>query len=122
MLHSTIGDTMTTLICTKSWSTCRKAVALLEQHNIAFEYREYKKNPLSLKELQNVMQKLNIAANTLLRKRDKAYKENNLNGKESDATLLPLFVENPGLMQRPILVHNDKAIVGRPIENMLTIV
>ena len=113
---------MTTLICTKSWSTCRKAVALLEQHNIAFEYREYKKNPLSLEELQNVMQKLNIAANTLLRKRDKAYKENNLNGKESDALLLPLFVENPGLMQRPILVHNDKAIVGRPIENMLTIV
>lgn len=68
------------------------------------------------------MTKLDAPASTLLRKRDKAYKENNLTGTEDDATLLALFVANPTLMQRPIFIHEDKAIVGRPIENMLTIV
>ena len=53
---------------------------------------------------------------------DKAYKENNLTGKEDDSTLLALFVEFPTLLQRPIFVNGDRAVVGRPIDNMLTIV
>ena len=113
---------MITLICTKTCTTCRKGVALLDEHNVTYEYREYKKNPLSLEELQILMAKLDVPANTLLRKRDKAYKANNLTGNEDDATLLPLFAANPGLMQRPILVNGDKAVVGRPIENMLALV
>ena len=112
---------MAILICTKTCTTCRKGVALLDDHNIDYEYREYKKNPLSLSELQDLMQKLNVPANTLLRKRDKAYKENGLTGTEDDSTLLALFVEHPTLMQRPIFVNGSKAVVGRPIENMLTI-
>ena len=112
---------MTTLICTKTWSTCRKAVALLEEHNIEYTYREYKKNPLSKKEITDMLQKLGEPANTLLRKRDKAYKEFSLTGKEDDATLVPLFETHPTLMQRPIFIHNDQAVVGRPIETMLTI-
>ena len=112
---------MATLICTKTCTTCRKGVALLDDHNIEYEYREYKRNPLSLKELQELMSKLKVPANTLLRKRDKAYKENNLTGTEDDSTLLALFVDFPTLLQRPIFVNGDRAVVGRPIENMLTI-
>ena len=67
------------------------------------------------------MTKLKVPANTLLRKRDKAYKENRLTGTEDDATLLALFVKFPTLMQRPVFVNGNRAIVGRPIENMLTI-
>ena len=113
---------MITLICTKTCTTCRKGVALLDEHNVTYEYREYKKNPLSLEELQTLMTKLDMPASALLRKRDKAYKANNLTGTEDDATLLALFVEHPTLMQRPILVNGDKAVVGRPIENMLGII
>ena len=113
---------MAVIICTKTCTTCRKGVALLDENNVAYEYREYKKNPLSLDELKEVLTKLDVPANTLLRKRDKAYKENNLTGNEDDATLLALFVQHPTLMQRPIFVNGDKAVVGRPIEKMLTIV
>ena len=69
-----------------------------------------------------MLQKLGEPARTLLRKRDKAYKELSLTGKEDDTTLISLFAQYPTLMQRPIFIHNSKAIVGRPIENMLTIV
>ena len=112
---------MAILICTKTCTTCRKGVALLDENNIQYEYREYKKDPLSLEELQELLAKLNVPANTLLRKRDKAYKANRLTGTEDDTTLLALFVENPTLMQRPIFINGDKAVVGRPIENMLDI-
>jgi len=92
---------------------------LLNERNIEFQYREYKKNPLSEDELQALFRKLKIPANTLLRKREKAYKELSLTGKESNDELLPHFVAHPGLMQRPILICNDDAIVGRPVEKLL---
>jgi arsenate reductase (glutaredoxin) len=95
---------------------------LLDENNIEYTYREYKKNPLTLEELQDMCRKLGEPANTLLRKRDKVYKELSLSGTEDDATLLPLFVKHPTLMQRPIFIHKTKAVVGRPIENMLNIV
>ena len=95
---------------------------MLEEHNIEYTYREYKKNPLSKKEITDMLKKLGEPANTLLRKRDKAYKELSLTGKEDDAALIPLFAKYPTLMQRPIFIHNSKAVVGRPIENMLTII
>ena len=67
------------------------------------------------------MRLLNVPANTLLRTRDAAYTANNLTGMESDDLLLPLFAEHPTLMQRPIFVHQNRAVVGRPVETMLTL-
>ena len=98
------------------------AVALLKEHNIDFSYREYKKNPLSLEELQQLFQKLNIPANTVLRKREKAYKDLGLNGTEDDATLLAHFAVHPALMQRPIFVSGEKAILCRPAERILELI
>jgi arsenate reductase len=92
---------------------------LLNEHGVSFEYREYKKNPLTLSELQNLMTQIGEPANTLLRKREKAYKELGLSGTESDETLLPLFVKHPALMQRPIFVHEGKAVLCRPHERLL---
>jgi arsenate reductase len=92
---------------------------LLNEHQIDFEYRQYKKNPLTLEELQEMLAILGEPANTLLRKREKAYKELGLKGNEDDATLLPLFVQHPALMQRPVFIHNGKAVLGRPVERLL---
>ena len=65
-------------------------------------YREYDKDPLTEPELRSVLSKLGVEARTLLRKRDKAYKEHGLTGTESDDTLVPLIAANPTLLQRPI--------------------
>lgn len=92
---------------------------MLNENGVDFEYREYKKNPLSLQELKKLLKQLDVPANTLLRKREKAYKAHKLTGSEDDATLLPLFVEHPALMQRPIFVHGDKAILCRPFDRLL---
>jgi len=60
-------------------------------------------------------------ANTLLRRRDPAYRENALTGEEEDAVLLSLFSQHPGLMQRPIFIHDGRAVLGRPVERILDI-
>lgn len=68
------------------------------------------------------MAQIEKPANTLLRKREKAYKELGLTGTESDETLLPLFVKHPALMQRPIFVHQGKAVLCRPHERLLELI
>ena len=92
---------------------------MLKEHNIEFEYRQYKRNPLQLEELQALMEAYGQPANTLLRRRDPAYREHNLTGEETDEELLPLFAQHPGLLQRPIFVHNSRAVLGRPVERLL---
>tara|TARA_B100000683_G_scaffold248869_1_gene262476 strand:+ start:327 stop:614 length:288 start_codon:yes stop_codon:yes gene_type:complete len=92
---------------------------LLKEHSVDFTYREYKKNPLNQDEIQTVLKQLGVPAKELLRKREKAYKELGLTGIEDDKTLIPLFAEHPGLMQRPIFVHNDKAVLCRPFDRLL---
>ena len=113
---------MLTLICTKTWGTCRKAVALLNDKKIVHAYREYKKTPLSQSEIKVLLKQLDTPANHLLRKRDKAYKELALTGDESDEHLIPLIAQNPTLLQRPIAVFNNKAVVGRSIEKIISLV
>jgi len=108
------------LICTKTCGTCRKAVALLEERGIEFEYREYKKDPLSEAELKSVLKKLGVGPREVLRTRDA--NKLGLSGDESDAELIGLMAEHPTLLQRPIGVVGKKAAVGRPPEALLEIV
>ena len=94
---------------------------MLNEKNISFVYREYKKEPLTKEELKKVLSLLDVAAHTLLRKRDKMYKELQLQGNEDDTTLIEHFSKYPTLMERPIFIHNDKAIVCRPFDKLLEI-
>ena len=108
------------LICTKTCGTCRKAVALLEEHGIAFEYREYRENPLSKKELKDVLKKLGMGPRDVLRTRDA--NKLGLSGDETDDALLDLMAEHPTLLQRPIGIVGDNAALGRPPEALLDLV
>ena len=94
---------------------------MLNQHNVAHNYREYTEQPLSVGELRDIFAMLDLPPKKLLRKRDKAYKALGLTGNEPDEILIGHFAANPTLLERPIGVHQGKAVVGRPIENLLTI-
>jgi arsenate reductase len=93
---------------------------LLNDNGIKHTYREYTADPLSETELRDVFSKLGMAPRELLRKRDAS--KAGLSGNETDEELIGLMAENPRLLQRPIGVVGDKAVVGRPVENLLGLI
>lgn len=113
---------MMELICKKTCSTCRKAVALLKEHGVEYRYREYTEEPLSKAEIEKVLGMLGVEPSAVLRKNDAAYAELGLTGKESSAKLLALMAKHPTLLQRPIAIVGKKAVVGRPPEKILDLV
>jgi arsenate reductase len=93
---------------------------LLNDNGIAHTYREYTKDPLTEAELRDVFSKLGLGPRDVLRKRDAT--KAGLTGDESDDALIALMADNPRLLQRPIGVLGSRAVVGRPVEDLLTIV
>lgn len=101
--------------CRKS----REALDLLTQNGIEPEIRLYLKDPLSKKELKEILNKLNIPATELLRKTEKHFKEN-LKGKDlSEEEWITEMIQEPKLIERPIIIKGHKAIVARPPEKVL---
>tara|TARA_B100000579_G_C22767848_1_gene822425 strand:- start:1040 stop:1399 length:360 start_codon:yes stop_codon:yes gene_type:complete len=103
-------------------TTCRKAFALLEEKKVEYRFRDYMKEPLERGELEDLMELLGLGVQDLLRKKDKAYKELGLTGKEDEGVLLGHMLEHPGLVQRPIAKAQGKAIVARPFDTILELV
>ena len=100
--------------CSKS----REAKTLLEDMNLNFEVFEYLKNDFSKEELLRVMAQLNIKdAKDMLRKKEKEYKVLDIENR-SQNEILELVVENPKLVERPIIIKGDKACIARPMENL----
>jgi arsenate reductase len=110
---------MIELICTKTCSTCRKAVALLDEKGIPYKYREYTKDPLSEEEIRNVLSLLGLRPKDVLRVKDA--KERGLTGSEPDGELIAAMARHPTLLQRPIGIAGGKAVMGRPPENLLAL-
>ena len=93
---------------------------MLNDNGIAHTYREYTKDPLTEAELRDVFLKLGLGPRDVLRKRDAT--KAGLTGDESDDALIALMADNPRLLQRPIGILGHRAVVGRPVEDLLTIV
>ncbi|MBX3492450.1 MAG: arsenate reductase (glutaredoxin) [Parvibaculum sp.] len=102
--------------CSKS----RQTLALLEENGHAPKVIEYLKEPPSAAELQAILKKLKMKPRDLMRKGEDVYKSLGLdNEKLSDDELLKAMVENPILIERPIVVAGAKAKIGRPPESVL---
>lgn len=98
--------------CSKS----RCALSILKEEGIEPDVRYYLEEAPSISELEELLQKLDIPAEQLVRKTEKIFKEN-FKGKEfSEAEWIKILSENPRLIERPIVIKGDKAIVGRPPE------
>ena len=101
--------------CTK----CREMDKLLREKGVDFSKVNYYIEPLTKKKLTELVRKMNISPRELLRKSEPVYKELGLaKGSFSDAELIALMVEHPDLMQRPIIERGDRAVLGRPTENV----
>ena len=92
---------------------------MLEQEDAPYSYREYRKEPLTVEEIKDVLGKLGLEAHQVLRRRDRAFGELGLTGEESEARLVELMAQHPTLLQRPIAVTAERAVIGRPVERIL---
>jgi len=103
--------------CSKS----REAKAILEEANVEFEVFEYLKNEFSKEELLRLMVQLNIKdIKDMLRHKESEYKELDIANK-SQNEILDLVVQNPKLIERPIIIKDNKAVIARPMENLINL-
>lgn len=104
--------------CSKS----RSALQLLEDRGLNPTIVRYLETPLSADQLQGLLGKLGISARQLLRTGEDEYKTLGLSDPQlTDAQLIAAMVNQPKLIERPILVLGDKAVIGRPPETILEI-
>lgn len=100
--------------CSKS----RQGVKYLEEKGLEFEVIQYLKDGLNAEELKELIQKLNIQPIELVRTKEAIWKENYKDLDLSDDQIIQAMVENPRLIERPIVVNKDKAVVARPTEDI----
>ncbi len=104
--------------CSKS----RQTLQLLQQQGITPEIIEYLKTPPGVQELDDILQKLDMEPRKLMRKTEATYKANGLDDVSLDRqALITAMVDHPILIERPIVVANGKAALGRPPEAVLAI-
>jgi len=101
--------------CTK----CRMTLRFLKERGADFEAINYFETPLTEADLRALLKKLGLSAREILRKDEPVAKELGMGKKEfSDEELIALMAKHPDLIQRPIVVRGDRAVLGRPPENV----
>jgi len=104
--------------CSKS----RQTLALLEENGVTPEVIEYLKTPPSAEQLAEIINKLGVSVRDIIRTKETEYKESGADAQDlSDSEIINILVATPKLIERPIVINNEKAAVGRPPENVLAI-
>lgn len=99
--------------CSKS----RATLELLRERGIEPEIRDYIKDPPSTDELIDVLRKLGLPAEQILRNKDA--EQSGFTEHQGDGAIIAVLSEHPELIQRPIVIRGDRAVIGRPPENVL---
>ena len=104
--------------CSKS----RQTLDILNKQNVDTEIVLYLETPPSAEEVTSILQKLGLSSRDIIRKGEEEYKLLNLKDQSlTENELITFMSENPKLIERPIVVKDDKAIIGRPPENVLSL-
>ena len=105
------------------WSKSRESVKILENSGKDYEIIDYIKSPLSIGELKAIAKKMDFRPKDFIRKGEGIFKELNLKEHiNDDETIFQYMLENPKLIERPIIVSGDKAVLGRPPEKVNEII
>lgn len=100
--------------CSKS----RETLEILESRGREFEIIEYLKSPLTISEVEELIALLNLPLSSIVRTKEALFSELNLNLNDQE-NIVKMIVENPILLERPIVVAENQAVIGRPPENIL---
>ncbi|HBY67890.1 MAG TPA: arsenate reductase (glutaredoxin) [Flavobacteriaceae bacterium] len=112
---------MTTIYHNPRCSKSRQTLQILEEKNEDISIIKYLEEPPTKKELKQILELLNIKPIALVRKNEQIWKDN-FKGKDlSQDEVIDAMIANPKLIERPIVVKNNKATIGRPPENVLNI-
>jgi len=102
------------------WGKSRESVKILEKSSSSFTIIEYLKTGFTYDELSSLLKKLNLSPVDIIRINDNDYK-NNHSEDMNDKQLIELIVKFPKIFERPIIVKDDRAVIGRPPENIYKI-
>ncbi len=96
----------------------RNCLAFIEDKNLDFEIIKYLETPPSKEELTLLLKKLNLSPIEIVRKKEKIWIENYKNIYLTDDDIIEIVLKNPILIERPILIDGDRAIIGREIDKL----
>ena len=105
-----------------NWGKSRKSVEILENSGIDYSIIKYLVDTPSKEQIKNIAKMLNMRPKEFIRKGEKDFKENNLASIiDNDKLLIEKMIEFPKIIERPIIIIEGKAVIGRPPENILEI-
>jgi len=98
----------------QSCITCKKTLSEIDRMKIDIQKRDFFKEPFSEPELKKIIRFSGISPGEFLRKRDKMYKELDLDkNKKTEGEIIKIMVKYPGLIKRPIIINKNKTLVGK---------
>ena len=103
--------------CSKSRDTLKILLSKTNEITVI----NYLKNPMTFDELKNIIEKLSVQPIELIRKNESIWKENYKSKKLNNNEIIQIMLDKPKLMERPIVINNKKAVIGRPPENVLSL-
>jgi arsenate reductase len=102
------------LLHTPRCSKSRALKAALDERGVGYEERRYLEQPLTRAELTELLGKLGVPAKSMVRRKEAEYEAEGLSPASSDEELLDAVARAPKLMERPVLIHGERAAIGRP--------
>ena len=103
-------------------TTCRNLAQLFRENNVRYEQVNYFIDPMSEEKLRSLLRKANVSPFDVVRKNEVVYKDLKVSEITDEGEIIKIIVENPSLLQRPILEVSDKTVWARPIEKALDLI
>ena len=101
-----------------SCSKSREAMSILEANNLQAEVVKYLESTPSVTQIKEILKMLDITPRELMRKKEDIYKELNLQDETDNNALIQAMAKNPKLIERPVIIKGNKAIIGRPTDKI----